>query len=63
MLSGERYAVQRADLLWYAGRLESGEARWLPTLQEALTLRSLEEAKALTTLLQRSGYRVFLVGV
>lgn len=63
MLSGERYAIQRADLLWYGGRSESGEAQWLPNLREALTLRNLEEAKALTASLQQSGHRVFLMGV
>ena len=62
MPSGERYALQRADLQWYAGT-EGAEAQWVPRLRQAFKLNDFDEAKELQATLQQKGHRVFVMEV
>jgi hypothetical protein len=63
MPSGERYAIQRVDLLWYAGNSGDSGAQWAPSARTAMKLQDLDEAKALQAKLQKEGHRVYVMAV
>jgi hypothetical protein len=58
-----RFAIQRDDGRWYAGRAPDGTARWVDVRSEAHILTSYTEAYETQQDLQRDGFNARLYGL
>ncbi len=63
MSAVRRFAIQRDDAAWYAGRSEDGTPRWADNPDQRELFQSEAEARQVLDGLQRSGYRVRLLGL
>ncbi len=63
MSAVERFAIQRNDAAWFAGRSEDGSPVWTTERRERYVFENESEAWSALQQLQRAGHQVQLFGL